>query len=205
MIGESTVRIPIGIAKPGGRDEDIALAGYTNLPRAGCMEPEQTAPLRIFVYGSLKRGYRNHTAYCQGYETFRTATVVGRLYRQADGYPMLVVPPESILAIGTSDIRCDLEQLALVYESESQPVADDPWQEIRGEIYQWPASQAESSDVLARLDRLEDFYPSDVNRSLYHRVIVLAQHAEGVEPVWTFVAPQGELPHGCSPMGRSWP
>lgn len=174
------------------------------------MEPELTPPLRIFVYGSLKRGYRNHTAYCQGYESFRTATIVGRLYRQADGYPMLIVPPDSILALGTGDICQDLEQLAQVAKSISNqslpaPIADDSWLEIRGEIYEWPAGHAESGNIVTRLDRLEDFYPNDTSGSLYHRVIVLARHAEGIEPVWTFVAPLGELPQGCSPMGRSWP
>lgn len=184
------------------------------------METNLDAPLRIFVYGSLKRGYRNHTAYCQGYDSFRAATVVGRLYRQAEGYPMLVVPPASILAHGTSGMRADLAQLVRLEESlVSQQLqadeslatnlADGPWQEIRGEIYQWTAGHLESNEILARLDRLEDFYPADeaadINRSLYHRVIVLARHAAGVEPVWTFVAPQGELPPGCTPMGRSWP
>ena len=184
------------------------------------MEPELTAPLRIFVYGSLKRGYRNHTAYCQGYESFRTATVVGRLYRQADGYPMLVVPPESILAQGTSDFGSDMQQLAQLdasthrqdlpaTETRAANLAARQWQEISGEIYDWPAGYPQASDILSRLDQLEDFYPDGKSAggkaSLYDRVMLLAQHDEGVEPVWTFVAPAGLLPAGIAPMGRSWP
>jgi gamma-glutamylcyclotransferase (GGCT)/AIG2-like uncharacterized protein YtfP len=185
------------------------------------MESVLESPLRIFVYGSLKRGYRNHEAYCAGYESCCTATVVGKLYRQADGYPMLVVPQQTIVLPATSELRIDAERLAR-YESTITPASvrtleslavhnlELGWQNIRGEIYQWPADPAANGEILGRLDRLEDFHPAtDLvgtgSSSLYHRVVVLAHCATGVELVWTYIAPQGVLPPGVATMGRSWP
>lgn len=184
------------------------------------MESNLAAPLRMFVYGSLKRGYRNHAAYCAGHASFRPATVVGRLYRQPDGYPMLVVPSSSILALGTHDLRRDMLELlqvetALKNASTLRTISELPvdqqkdWQAIRGEIYEWPATAPEHCEsIVSQLDRLEDYYPADeASRaaSLYHRVLVLATHEGGWELVWTFVAPGGKLPLNCTPMGRSWP
>ena len=52
---------------------------------------ENTSPvLRLFVYGTLKRGYGNHDRFCQGVLEIREAQVRGRLY-EGPGFPVLEV------------------------------------------------------------------------------------------------------------------
>ena len=65
-----------------------------------------TPVLTLFVYGTLKRGYRNRQAFCRGFVEFREATVRGRLY-EGPGYPILKVPEADILAQGTTDPLAD--------------------------------------------------------------------------------------------------
>ena len=42
--------------------------------------------LKLFVYGTLKCGYWNHDAFCQGVLEIREAQVRGRLY-EGPGFP----------------------------------------------------------------------------------------------------------------------
>ena len=58
--------------------------------------------LRLFVNGTLKRGYWNHDAFCQGVLEVREAQVLGRLY-EGPGFPLLEVSHEDILAYGTAN------------------------------------------------------------------------------------------------------
>ena len=44
--------------------------------------------LRLFVYGTLKRGYWNHDSFCQGILEIRDARIRGRLY-EGPGFPLL--------------------------------------------------------------------------------------------------------------------
>lgn len=69
------------------------------------------ATLQVFVYGTLKRGGANFASYCHGALDVRPARVWGRLYALSAGYPMLAVPPESVLATGTADPAHDLARL----------------------------------------------------------------------------------------------
>ena len=62
--------------------------------------------LRLFVYGTLKRGYWNHDAFCQAVLEVREAQVRGRLY-EGPGFPLLEVPEEDVLASGTADPLAD--------------------------------------------------------------------------------------------------
>ena len=63
--------------------------------------------LRLFVYGTLKRGYWNHDPFCQGVLEIREARIRGRLY-EGPGFPLLEVPDEDILAQGTADPLADV-------------------------------------------------------------------------------------------------
>jgi len=56
----------------------------------------------MFFYGTLKRGGSNH-AYCRGGLVTAEARVEGLLYDLPQGYPALVVPEASVLAVGTGD------------------------------------------------------------------------------------------------------
>ncbi|MBM9612910.1 gamma-glutamylcyclotransferase [Desulfobulbus rhabdoformis] len=63
---------------------------------------------RLFVYGTLKRGFRNHDRFCRGVLDIREAVVRGRLYEMHSGIPVLQVPDEDILAHGASDALADV-------------------------------------------------------------------------------------------------
>lgn len=54
--------------------------------------------IRLFVYGTLKRGYGNHQRYCSSAVSIEPARVWGRLYHLSAGFPALEVPEESVLA-----------------------------------------------------------------------------------------------------------
>ena len=62
--------------------------------------------LKLFVYGTLRLGCRNHHAFCRGFVEIQEATVRGRLY-EGHGYPILEVPEADILAQGSTDPLAD--------------------------------------------------------------------------------------------------
>lgn len=66
--------------------------------------PEDTpeAILRLFVYGTLKRGYWNHQRFCAQARSIEPAVVWGRLYHLHAGFPALEVPEGLILARAAS-------------------------------------------------------------------------------------------------------
>ena len=63
--------------------------------------------LRLFVYGTLKRGYRNHQCFCAQARSIESVVVWGRLYQLHAGFPVLDVPEGLILARGTADPLAD--------------------------------------------------------------------------------------------------
>ena len=66
--------------------------------------------LTMFVYGTLKRGERNHERFCSGALRVEEGAVRGELYDlPLFGYPELVVPEESVRAFGTDDAARDAE------------------------------------------------------------------------------------------------
>ena len=67
-----------------------------------------TGILRLFVYGTLKRGYWNHDRFCRGVLDVQEAVVRGRLYEMPSGIPVLEVPETDILAHGTADPLADV-------------------------------------------------------------------------------------------------
>jgi gamma-glutamylcyclotransferase (GGCT)/AIG2-like uncharacterized protein YtfP len=156
--------------------------------------------LRVFVYGTLQSGQRNHERYCRGVVSREAATVRGRLYELPQGYPMLAIPGEG-LAIGTRDAAADVaRQLQLAQDSSddasgAEPI-DDDWPAIHGEILSFDDAEIR----LPLLDELEDFHPG--GPSLYVRVLLRSQQGQ---VVWTYVAPDGQLPQGAIRVGTRWP
>jgi gamma-glutamylcyclotransferase (GGCT)/AIG2-like uncharacterized protein YtfP len=157
---------------------------------------------RLFVYGTLKRGHGNHARYCRGVLTIEPASTIGRLYSLPQGYPMLLVPQSHHLAVGTADYLQDAarqQQLTARWQTESLPALPErDWDLIRGEVLTFDDPLAR----LPRLDALEAFHPG--GRSLYHRVLVPVNAADA-QPIWTYVAPGGQLPTGARRIGSSWP
>lgn len=146
------------------------------------------APLRIFVYGTLKRGWWNHPRHCTGYLEACEAEAIGRLYQLPQGYPMLRVPEETILAAGTLSARDDVatqdrfDRVLGLHPDLGGPVAlPDAWRPVHGELLTFD----DPAPRLRALDRLE---------AGYLRVLLPVIPAGGGGPVaaWTYVAPPGE-------------
>ena len=58
----------------------------------------------MFVYGTLKRGERNHERFCGGALRVEDGAVRGEVYDlPLFDYPELIVPEESVRAFGTAD------------------------------------------------------------------------------------------------------
>ncbi len=146
----------------------------------------------VFVYGTLKRGERNHDRFCSGALRVSDATIRGRLYDLPFGFPALVVPAENILAIGTTDYLADAEkQRATVSEAKSS----DP-DTVYGELFTFD----DALDRLPTLDGLEGFRPGESN--LYRRVLIPVHADSGTQLAWAYAMekPSGEhLPDGRWP------
>lgn len=154
----------------------------------------------LFVYGTLKQGERNFAHYCRGVRAIEPARVWGRLYDLPYGYPMLDVPPQHVLAVGTCDYLRDaelLEKLA-AQAPPSPPAATGDWELICGEIHTYD----DPSERFAAIDPLENFRPA--GESLYHRVVLRVQPPQN-RLVWTYVAADGRLPVGAVRIGPRWP
>lgn len=155
--------------------------------------------LSVFVYGTLKRGGRYHARYCPTVIDAQSASVRGRLYHLPQGYPMLDVPPETILESGTLDFDRDLAvQTRFASEPPSASLAlSEPWRSIEGEVLRFPSAAA-----FELLDELEGFLPYGMG--LYDRVLVWTL-SPNPKPVWTYIAPGGRIPDGAREIGSHWP
>jgi gamma-glutamylcyclotransferase (GGCT)/AIG2-like uncharacterized protein YtfP len=148
----------------------------------------------VFVYGTLKRGGRYH-AYCRGGLMVAEARVEGVLYDLLEGYPALVVPEATVLAVGTDDPAADAREakrLARQHLTEPGPPT------VHGELYAFD----DPDDRLPALDALEEFLPEDP-ASPYRRVLVpVLPVTGGVTPAWTYAA---RGPRGMHLPGGRWP
>lgn len=166
------------------------------------------ASIRLFLYGTLKRGFPFHASHCQGALAIQPALVRGRLYRLSAGIPILEVPPESVLARATDDPLRDAEiqehfegLLAEACKTRGGAASGAEWHLVSGELMTFP----DPVERLALLDEFEEFYVEEEvsegdaatntiarskSRSVYVRVLVTAtlQHG-GHLPAWVYVAP----------------
>jgi gamma-glutamylcyclotransferase (GGCT)/AIG2-like uncharacterized protein YtfP len=141
--------------------------------------------LRLFVYGTLKRGYWNHEAYCGSAISVEESTVWGRLHELPSGIPVLEVPEHDIIIHGSVDVLGDLaRQRSLEVDLSGYPGCDGRnWQRIEGELITLPSPVI----TLPPIDRLEGFNPS--GRSLYLRVLVPVRTSdESAATAWCYVA-----------------
>jgi gamma-glutamylcyclotransferase (GGCT)/AIG2-like uncharacterized protein YtfP len=154
----------------------------------------------LFVYGTLKQGERNFPHYCRGVLAIEPACVRGRLYDLPYGYPMLDVPPEHVLAVGTRDYLRDAGLLENL-DAQAPPLPPDvvgDWELISGEVHTYD----DPCQRFAAMDPLENFRPG--GESLYHRVVLRVQPPQN-RLVWTYVAAHGRLPAGAVRIGPRWP
>lgn len=134
------------------------------------MTDSQKPIIRLAVYGTLRIGGSNHDRYMRGYLSVEETTIRGRLRWLSPGIPMLEVPPEEILAVGTTDYLADAAlQARLTAELACRPqppAPPGPWDLIPAEVFTFDDPQTR----MPPLDRLEGFRPG--GRSLYRRVLV---------------------------------
>lgn len=138
--------------------------------------------LRLFVYGTLKRGYWNHQRFCAQARSVEPAVVWGRLYHLNAGFPALEVPEGLILARGTADPLADASrQQEIGIPRFGRPTGD--WDLIHGELVTFTDPQRD----LPPIDRLEGFRPG--GHSMYQRVMVAVLCGRTSIPAWTYWMP----------------
>ena len=153
---------------------------------------------RLFVYGTLKRGYWNHDTYCRSAVSVEEATVRGRLYELPSGIPVLEVPDEDILAIGTDDPIADTRtQLAAGTPIASHCLTE--WHTIHGEIVEFDAPLL----CVPHIDRLESFRPGRL--SMYVRVLVPATASAHAIAAWCYAASRHSLSSATATSKCQWP
>lgn len=148
----------------------------------------------MFVYGTLKRDGRYH-AYCRGGAMTAEARVRALLYDLPQGYPAIVVPEETVLAVGTDDPLADARAAKGLTPSD---LTESVTPAVYGELYTFD----DPEERLPRLDALEDFSPGDPS-SPYRRVLVPV-HPDGgdVTLAWAYAA---RHPRGTHLPGGRWP
>ena len=151
-----------------------------------------TGILRLFVYGTLKRGYWNHDRFCRGVLDVQEAVVRGRLCEMPSGIPVLQVPEEDIIAHGTADPLADVATQARFAEdlaSILEPVPENATAGDCGPVYGELLTFDDPEHRLPAIDRLEGFHPG--GRSLYRRVLVPVCMEQGRRlTAWAYVAGQ---------------
>ncbi|MDY0295901.1 MAG: gamma-glutamylcyclotransferase family protein [Acidobacteriota bacterium] len=155
------------------------------------LKPNTNGMLRLFVYGTLKRGFWNHDRFCRGVLAVEDALVRGRLFETSSGIPVLQVPEEDILAVGTTNPLADVATQAHVTArmSNPEPTPDRlpkkgtgaPWGPVYGELLAFDDPESR----LPAIDRLEGFHPG--GPCLYRRVLVPIRTNGTVLPAWLYV------------------
>ena len=147
----------------------------------------------LFAYGTLKKGSPAHTRWCSQARAPVPARCAGALFLHPDGYPVLFVEPETVLANGGSDTVADarmaqkpatrrgtrLNCLAPLQSTRAGRTAG-----VQGELLAF----ARGALPLAELDAYEGFTPGAP--SLFVRVLVQVELLETREQrhAWTYVA-----------------
>ena len=91
--------------------------------------------LRLFVYGTLKKGFWNFDRFCTRAISIEPATIWGRLYQLPAGFPALEVPESSILATGTADPLADTRTQNIIELPENDVLCSGIGQRIGGARY----------------------------------------------------------------------
>lgn len=164
--------------------------------------PATTGALRIFVYGTLKQGYWNHDRFCRDALYIEKATLRGQLYELPSRIPVLQVPENSIIAVGTSDPLADVAtQERLSIDLSTGTASDDTrWQMIQGELVTFPDPQLS----LPPIDRLEGFQPG--LPSMYNRVLVSVMlDDDRWIPAWCYVGEECTVRRAVPSNKICWP
>jgi gamma-glutamylcyclotransferase (GGCT)/AIG2-like uncharacterized protein YtfP len=146
--------------------------------------------LRIFVYGTLKRGYWNHDRFCSQAVSIEPATTWGRLYHLPAGFPALEIPDSRILAHGTTDPLADTKtQNRIEFPENAMTRPDGDWELIHGELMTF----ANPGFDLPPIDRLEGFNPN--GHSMYRRVLMAVGEENVIQSAWAYAGSESLLIH----------
>ena len=141
--------------------------------------------LRLFVYGTLKKGFWNFDRFCTRAVSIEPATTWGRLYQLPAGFPALEVPESSILATGTADPLADTRtQNAIQLPENAMTRPEGDWDLIHGELVTFSDPQRD----LPPIDQLEGFRPG--GHSMYQRVMVAVLSGRTSITAWTYRMPR---------------
>ncbi len=146
--------------------------------------------LRIFVYGTLKKGFSNHESYCRGVLRIEPATLRGRLFKLLPNIPVMIVPHDEIIASGSTDLCADMQLLAHPGPAWGREASGDRvagnhgnWKTINGEILFFDDPEKR----LPLMDSLEEFRPGEA--STYLRVLMEVYPTAGPPlTAWTYIA-----------------
>lgn len=155
--------------------------------------------LRLFVYGSLKRGFGNYNRFCRGVHAMEDTQIEGSLYLMPTGYPALRLSESLVLAraaASCADMETEERFAKTLTASTSHAARFRPGaSRVHGTILTF----ANPLQRLRAMDVLEEFRPG--HRSRYERVLIPAysRTSQSEVPVWTYIAAE------LSPRGRRIP
>jgi gamma-glutamylcyclotransferase (GGCT)/AIG2-like uncharacterized protein YtfP len=153
------------------------------------------SPLVMFFYGTLKRGERNHERFCVGALRVEEGAVRGEVYDLPFAYPALVVPEESIHALGSGDYAGDVEEQWRLGGGHV-PLLEGP--RVFGEIFAFDDPESR----LPAIDSLEGFDPADAS-SHYRRVLLpVLTNEDSILMAWAYVVAKSS---GIRLPGGRWP
>ncbi len=151
--------------------------------------------LRLFVYGTLKRGFSNHHRFCDNALGVEEATTRGDLYELPFGFPALVAASDRAPVVGTTDYAFDVaEQRRL--NATARKLMSVSGSKVFGEILTFD----DPVDRLPKLDHLEGFDPT--RGSLYRRILIPVETATASVTAWAYAI---DKPTGTHLPGGTWP
>ena len=141
------------------------------------------APLNVFVYGTLKKGFGNHYNYCKNAVSVKPARIDGELYNT--GLPYVHVDKSNIFSVGTRSKRKDYEKQDELAEALT---AGETFTQIGMPFVQGELIEFKNWDVINDLDRLEGFSGSS-NYNHYTRVLTSCykDYDNSEHPCWVYV------------------
>jgi len=148
--------------------------------------------LRVFVYGTLKRGHGNHANYCLKSRSVENAVLAGRLYDS--GLPYVHVETGDQYVDGSKSVSEDFkmqEELQNIVKADdcyfTDPSPDNACGIVHGELVTY-----DNWDAITGLDRLEGFNPK--GRSHYKRILTTCRNKAGEEvSCWVYVVDEKEM------------
>lgn len=140
----------------------------------------------LFVYGTLKKGFRYFETYCAQSMSIEPAWCWGRLYDLDAGYPALEIPEWFVQARGTASYQLDAQHKGKLLNFD--PPRGD-WDMVQGELMYFKHPQED----IPPIDRLEEFDPL-AKYNLYERVLITIKTQDGLVNAWTYIMNDGK--HG---------